>query len=76
MDRFSAVNQLPTVHAVAIRLKDSGFDDRVIAVAAGIDEHEVAMLLRIAKRKLSNLMSLEADRTSPAGSSHLPDRGP
>ena len=59
MDRPSAVNQLPTMHAVAIRLRDSGFDDRAIAAAAGIDEHEVAILLEIAERKLTNLMGIE-----------------
>jgi hypothetical protein len=48
------------MHAVAIRLRDGGFDDHTIAVATGIDEHEVPMLLRLAQRKLTNLMSLQA----------------
>jgi hypothetical protein len=58
------VAQLPTVHAVALRLRDNGFDHHAIAVATGIDEHEVPLLLRIAERKVINLMSLEASTPS------------
>jgi DNA-directed RNA polymerase specialized sigma24 family protein len=66
MDRSSAVNQLPTMHAVAIRLRDNGFDARAIAAAAGIDEHEVPMLLQVAERKLTNLMAIETPASPPA----------
>jgi hypothetical protein len=59
MDRSSAIGQLPTAHAVAVRLRDHGFDDHVIAVAIGIGKHEVPILLRIAERKLINLLSCE-----------------
>lgn len=75
MDRSSAVNQLPTVHAVAVRLRDNGFDDRAIAAAVGIDEHEVAMLLQVAERKLTNLMNLEAATSQPVVSKRV-DRDP
>jgi hypothetical protein len=57
MDRSLAVSQLPTAHAVAVRLHDDGFDDHVIAVAVGIDDLEVPVLLQIAEWKLTNLMN-------------------
>jgi hypothetical protein len=44
---------------VAIRLRDEGHDDRMIAVAIGIDEGQVPTLLRIADSKLANLMTLD-----------------
>jgi hypothetical protein len=59
MDRSSAIWQLPDLHAVAIRLLDDGSEDHVIAVALGIDDHQVATLLQIANSKLTNLMALD-----------------
>ncbi len=51
------------MHAVAIRLRDEGHDDHVIAVALEIDDQQVPTLLQIAERKLHNLMDL--DRAIP-----------
>jgi len=61
------------MHAVAIRLRDNGFDDHAIAAAAGIDEHEVRILLQIAERKLTNLMCLDNATSQPAD---ITDRRP
>jgi hypothetical protein len=79
VDRSSAVRQLPELHAVAIRLRDKGYDDHVIGVALAIDDHQVPTLLRIAASKLANLMA--RDGTPPleptASITHehdLPDR--
>ena len=44
---------------MAIRLRDDGFDDHVIAIALGIDDHQVDTLLHIANSKLTNLMALD-----------------
>ena len=44
------------MHAVAIRLRDEGADDHVIAVALAIDDDQVATLLEIAEAKLANLI--------------------
>jgi hypothetical protein len=74
MDRPSAIAELPTVHAVAIRLRDHGFDDYAIAVATGIGEDEVPMLLRIAEKKLTNLMCGEARGSSVRDGCHLVNR--
>jgi hypothetical protein len=57
VDRYSAISQLPETHAVAIRLRDDGFDHRVIALALAIDEQLVPMLLRIADSKLARLIN-------------------
>jgi hypothetical protein len=53
------------MHAVAIRLRDNGLDDHVIAVAVGVDDQEVPVLLEIAESKLTNLMAL--DNIGPSG---------
>jgi hypothetical protein len=55
------VRQLPSLHAVAIRLRDDGYGDHVIAVALELDDDQVATLLQIADSKLSNLMALDLD---------------
>jgi len=47
------------MHAVAIRLRDEGLRDRVIAVALGIDDDQVPTLLGIADAKLANLMAMD-----------------
>lgn len=58
MDRSSAVRQLPASHAVAIRLRDGGLDDHVIALALELDDDEVPMLMQIAHSKLDRIMAL------------------
>jgi len=60
MDRSSAVQQLPTMHAVAIRLRDAGMHDHVVAVALGIDDDQVPTLLGIADAKLTNVMAMDS----------------
>jgi hypothetical protein len=47
------------MHGVAIRLRDEGLDDHVIAVALEIDDDQVPNLLGIADAKLSNLMAVD-----------------
>jgi hypothetical protein len=59
MDRPSVVRQLPQLHAVAIRLRDGGQGDHVIAVALDIDTTQVPSVLQLAEKKLHNLMDSE-----------------
>lgn len=59
MDRSAAIAQLPALHAVALRLRDDGADDHVIAVALAIDEDQVPPLLEIANAKVVNLLASE-----------------
>jgi len=59
VDRSAAVKQLPALHGVAIRLRDAGTNDHVIAVALDIDDDQVATLLHIADAKLANLLVLQ-----------------
>jgi hypothetical protein len=56
MERAGAVARLPTVHAVAIRLRDVGADDCLIATALAIDDDQVPVLLSIAEAKLASLL--------------------
>jgi hypothetical protein len=72
VDRSSAVRQLPDVHAVAIRLRDGGFGDHVIAVALEIEDAEVSTLLHIADSKLTNLMALDPISRTSDGSGRSP----
>jgi hypothetical protein len=47
------------MHGVAIRLRDEGLHDHVIAVALEIDDDQVPTLLGIADAKLNNLMAID-----------------
>lgn len=57
MDRRRAVANLPIVHAVAVRLRDDGADTHTIAVAVGVEDDQVPVLLKIADAKLSRLLT-------------------
>jgi hypothetical protein len=59
VDRDAAVQQLPAMHAVAVRLCDAGLRDDVIATALGIDDDQVPNVLGLANAKLTNLMALD-----------------
>jgi hypothetical protein len=50
------------VYAVAIRLRDEGFDDHVIAVATDTDDTQVPATLRVADLKLANLLASDLAR--------------
>ena len=56
MDRESALLQLATAHAVALRLRASGAADEAIAEALGIPVTSVAGEVRIAEAKLAAQM--------------------
>jgi hypothetical protein len=58
VDRSSAIRQLPDTYAVAIRLRDEGLGDHIIALALELEDDEVPMVLQIADSKLTNLMAL------------------
>jgi hypothetical protein len=55
MDRERAITGLPTLYAVAVRLRDEGVDTHTIAVALAVDDDAVAPLLSIAEAKLARL---------------------
>lgn len=57
MDRESAIDRLPTLHATAIRLRDRGADDREIATELGLETGDLAPVLRVAEAKLARLMA-------------------
>jgi hypothetical protein len=61
VDRSCGIRQLPALHAVAIRLRDDGRSDHIIAVALEIDDDQVPTLLDIAERKLEHLMAPDLD---------------
>ncbi|MGO9559704.1 MAG: hypothetical protein ACLPQS_02725 [Acidimicrobiales bacterium] len=59
---------------MAVRLRDDGLADHVIAVALDIEDDQVPTLLQIADSKLNSLMALEdtsLTRTERIGRSHL-----
>ena len=64
MDRSQALRELPTLHAVALRLRDNGFDDGVIAAALDVEHVQVPALLRIAEAKLAKLLRPSSRRLS------------
>jgi hypothetical protein len=50
---------LPEPHALALRLREAGADDRMIAVALEIDPEGVEGLVRIARQKLEAIATVD-----------------
>lgn len=74
MDLASALNELPEVHAAALRLHRAGTDAAGIAAALGIEVEAVAPLLRVAEAKLASLLA--APDPSGEGGSGTVGRSP
>jgi hypothetical protein len=55
--RARAIDRLPTPYAVALRLRDAGTADDVIAAALGIDAVSLPALLDLAEAKLAAIRS-------------------
>lgn len=64
MDRSRALHELPATDAVALRLRDGGFGDHVIAVAVDTEDVQVPALLRIAEAKLAKLIAMPISPSS------------
>jgi hypothetical protein len=56
MDRQTALLELATAYAVALRLHDAGAADDSVAQALGIPIESVAGLLQVAEAKLTALL--------------------
>lgn len=63
MDRHHAINGLPALYALAIRLHDEGADPHTIAVAVGVGDDAVTNLLSIGAAKLARLEAQVAGGT-------------
>jgi DNA-directed RNA polymerase specialized sigma24 family protein len=71
MDLAAAMNELPEVHAAALRLHRAGTDVAGIAEELGIEVEAVAPLLRVAEAKLASLLAAP----DPPGKGGSPDPG-
>lgn len=56
MERAELLGRLPHAHAVALRLRDAGADDAVIAVALAIEPESVPSLLAVAAAKADRIL--------------------
>jgi DNA-directed RNA polymerase specialized sigma24 family protein len=74
MDLAAALDELPEVHAAAIRMHRAGMDAAAIGAALHIDEKAVAPLLRVAEAKLAVL--LQAPDPSEEGGSPRSGQNP
>lgn len=54
--RDDALAELPTAHAVALRLADGGADLNTIATALGVPVEAVKGLLDVAEEKLASIL--------------------
>jgi DNA-directed RNA polymerase specialized sigma24 family protein len=70
MDLAAAMNELPEVHAAALRMHRAGTDAAGIAEKLGIEVEAVAPLLRVAEAKLASLLAAP-DPQGKHGSSSL-----
>jgi hypothetical protein len=55
MDDPEALGRLPRPYALALRLRDTGVDDALIAECVGVQPQALPALLKIAAAKLDNL---------------------
>jgi hypothetical protein len=60
VDRERALDELPALYAVALRLEAQGSDTALIARAVGIEPEAVTSFLAIAHAKLSGLLDGDA----------------
>jgi predicted transcriptional regulator len=60
VDRAEALDLLPTVYAVALRLDESGVAPAVIAEGVGITPEAVPAFLEVARGKLARLLQGES----------------
>lgn len=51
--RAASLERLPLPYAVALRLRDAGIADAVIAERVGVDESALATFMRVAEAKLA-----------------------
>lgn len=65
MDRQTALLELATAHAVALRLHEAGAGDDAVAQALGIPVASVAGLLRIAGAKLAAVLGSDEGADPP-----------
>jgi len=55
MEHDEALDLLPPLYAVALRLAEAGAEPALIAAAAGIEPESVAPLVELARAKLAEL---------------------
>jgi DNA-directed RNA polymerase specialized sigma24 family protein len=60
--RAGALDELPTVHALALRLRDEGEPPDRIARLLGIEPEAVEPLLEVASAKLEEILSRDGFR--------------
>ena len=51
--RDAALDQLPLPYATALRMRDAGLADEVIAACIGVERDAIATLMRLAEAKLA-----------------------
>jgi DNA-directed RNA polymerase specialized sigma24 family protein len=67
MDLATAMNELPEVHAQALRLHHAGADAAEIAQVLGIEREAVGPLLKVAQAKLASLLEAPDPRRRGSG---------
>lgn len=78
VDRSEQIRQLPLALAVALRLRDAGAADELIAAALAIEAEGVASVLGLARAKLDRLTDggPAQEAQNQAGNPASPDQEP
>lgn len=63
----AALQRLPEVHALALRLHHTGAPDDVICRQLRIEPQSLSTLLDVAQRKLDAILSKQQDENRPPG---------
>lgn len=53
VDRDGALDRLPLPYSIALRLRDAGIDEAVIAQCLRVEPEAMAMLMSVARAKLA-----------------------
>lgn len=67
MDRTEALGRLPRAYSLALRLRDAGVDDSLIAECLSVEREALGPLFTVAEAKLADLMSRTAPSSHTSG---------
>jgi hypothetical protein len=60
--RAEAIRRLPGAYSLALRLRDAGLDDDLIAECLAVEPEALELLLAVAEAKLATILSGDSDK--------------
>ena len=60
-ERAEAMRHLPDTYSLALRLRDAGLDDELIAECLAVEQEALGLLLQVAEAKLAAILEASYD---------------